>query len=180
MGHRRGPPDAREWHFRAFGARAGLRPRADVPGVLGRLRVDAVRPVSGRFPRRLPRLLSRRTTHATAARACRGRCSTPSGPVLAPQSPPSSPCCAEARCAERAVPEGRRRKQGPLATLVAHSPFHLAALSPSSAACSALSHASFARPRPTDVQGARSVNISSSTWLGNTRHRSRWAFAPCD
>jgi len=69
-------------------------------------------------------VLSRRTTHATATRACRGRCSTPPEPVLAIQSPPSSPCCAEAKCAESTVPEGRRRKPGPLATLVAHSPCH--------------------------------------------------------
>ena len=33
-------------------------------------------------------------------------------------------CCAEARCAESAVPEGRRRKPDPLASLVAHSPCH--------------------------------------------------------
>ena len=36
-------------------------------------------------------VLSRRTAHATAARAWRGRCSTPSEPILALQSPPNSP-----------------------------------------------------------------------------------------
>ena len=36
-------------------------------------------------------VLSRRTAHATAARAWRGHCSAPSEPTLALQSPPDSP-----------------------------------------------------------------------------------------
>ena len=102
-------------------------------------------------------VLSRRTARATAARACRGRCSTLTEPILKLRSPPNSPCCAKARCAESTVPEDRRRKPGALATLVAHSPYHRS--SRFTGRCSSPSGLSCTRQSPLSCPLARRCQV---------------------
>ena len=120
MGNSRGPPDAREWHFRALGCSrvAQPTPRPPAPGEAA----------ARRHRSRSSRFKARRTLH----------------------------CCAEARCAESTVPEGRRRKPGPLsvrATLVAHSPCHRS--SRFTGRCSSPSGSSCTRQSPPSCPLAR-------------------------
>jgi len=99
-------------------------------------------------------VLLSRTAHATAARACRGRCSTPSEPILALQSPLNSP-----RLRRSQVRRGHRAQGPPAqarparATLVAHSPCHRS--SRFTGRCSSPSRSSCIRQSPPSCPLAR-------------------------